>query len=108
MSSIIVKLYLLLGGIGEMLIEMDFESKKWIESKGDQVTIKTLDINACCAPGIQELVAVPGKPKKLEDYHYFTFDHVAFYIHKSIYRKEKLILTLSGLPFLKSLSVKLQ
>lgn len=91
-----------------MIIEMDDESKKWIASKGDQVTIKTLNVKACCAPGVQELVALPGKPKTLNHYYQITSDQVSFYIHKNVQKKRKLILTLSGIPFLKSLSVKLQ
>lgn len=91
-----------------MIIEMDVESKKWIASKGNQVTIKILDVKACCAPGVQELIALPGKPKALDQFHQITSDQTEFYIHKSIGRKEKLIIALSGLSFLKSLSVKLQ
>ena len=90
-----------------MIIEMDVESKNWIASKGNQVTIKTLDVKACCAPGVQELVALPGKPKNLNHYYQITSNHVLFYIHKNVHKKEKLTLRLSGLPFLKSLSVKL-
>ncbi|OCA82569.1 CC/Se motif family (seleno)protein [Bacillus sp. FJAT-27986] len=91
-----------------MIIEMDEESKKWIVSKGDQVTIKNLDVKACCAPGVQELIALPGKPKTLNHYSQITSDQVSFYIHKNVRKKGKVILTLSGIPFLKSLSVKLQ
>lgn len=91
-----------------MIIEMDDESKKWIASKGDQVTIKTLDVKACCGPGVLELVALPGKPKTLNHYSQITSDQVSFYIHKNVRKKGKVILTLSGIPFLKSLSVKLQ
>ena len=91
-----------------MMIEMDAESKSWIQSKGNQVTIKLLVVKSCCAPGVQELIALPGKPKNLHYYHQITSDQISFYIHKNVSKEKKLILTLSRLPFLKSLSVKLQ
>ena len=91
-----------------MIIEMDAESKKWIASKGNQLTIKILDVKACCAPGVQELIALPGKPKAVDQFHQITSDQIEFYIHKFVGGKGKLMITLSGPPFLKSLSVKLQ
>ena len=90
-----------------MIIEMDNESKQWIASKGNQVTIKILDVKACCAPGVQELVALPGKPKTLNQYQQLISNQTEFYIHKNVRSKDKLVITLSGLPFLKSLSVKI-
>ena len=91
-----------------MIIELDNESKKWIASKGNQVTIKILDVKACCAPGVQELVALPGKPKTLDQYQQLISNQTEFYIHRNVRLKDKLVITLSGLPFLKSLSVKIQ
>ena len=91
-----------------MIIEMDNESKQWIASKGNQVTIKILDVKACCAPGVQELIALPGKPKTLDQYQQFICNQTEFYIHKKVRIKNNLVITLSGLPFLKSLSVKIQ
>ena len=91
-----------------MIIEMDNESKHWIASKGNQVTIKILDVKACCAPGVQELVALPGKPKTLDQYQQLISNQTEFYIHRNVRLKDKLVITLSGLPFLKSLSVKIQ
>ena len=91
-----------------MIIEMDNESKQWIESKGNQVTIKILDVKACCAPGVQEIVALPGKPKTLDQYQQFISNQTELYIHKNVRLKDKLVITLSGLPFLKTLSVKIQ
>ena len=106
MSSYIVKVYTLKGA-EKMIVEMDLEAKKWIKSKGSQVTVKILDIKTCCAPGVQELVALPGKPKTPVHYQQFTSENIIFFIHKSVGREGKLLLTLSGPPFLKSLSVKL-
>ena len=90
-----------------MIIDIDNESKKWIASKGNQVTIKILDVKACCAPGVQELVALPGKPKTLDQYHQLISNQTELYIHKNVRLKDKLVITLSGLPYLKTLSVKI-
>jgi hypothetical protein len=91
-----------------MNVELDAESKKWIESKGKQLTVKTIEVKACCAPGVQELVAVPGKPKTLNRYNEFIVDNLSIYVQKNLRGKEKLTLKLSGFSFLKSISVKLQ
>ncbi|KAB2336334.1 Fe-S oxidoreductase [Cytobacillus depressus] len=90
-----------------MIIEIDAESKKWIEAKGKQLTVKTLDVKGCCAPGVQEVVAVPGKPQNLHQYKEYVVDNLAIYVQKQIVAKEKLALKLSGFSFLKSISVKL-
>lgn len=91
-----------------MIIEMDNASKQWIASKGNQVTIKILDVKACCAPGVQELIALPGKPKTLNQYQQLISNQTEFYIHKNVRSNDKLVITLSGLPLLKSLSVRIQ
>ena len=92
----------------DMYVELDDEAKKWIESKGELLTVKTIEVKACCAPGVQELLAVPGKPKDLERYHEFKVDNLYIYVQKQIRAKQKLILKLSGFSFLKSISAKLQ
>jgi hypothetical protein len=91
-----------------MNVELDTESKQWIKSKGNQLTVKTLEVKACCAPGIQELVAVPGKPKTLNQFNEVIIDNLSTYVQKSIRGKEKLILKLTGFGFFKSISAKLQ
>lgn len=91
-----------------MKIEIDEKSKEWIEAKGNQLTVKNLEVKACCAPGVQDLVAVPGKPKSLSHYHEYALDNLSIYVQKTITGKEKLTLTLSGFSFLKSISAKLQ
>jgi hypothetical protein len=90
-----------------MNIELDEDSKQWIQSKGSQLTVKTLEVKACCAPGVQELVAVPGKPKTVNQFNEVTVENLSIYVQKSIRGKEKLILKLSGFGFFKSISAKL-
>ena len=91
-----------------MHVELDDAAKKWIESKGELLTVKTIEVKACCAPGVQELLAVPGKPKDLERYQEFKVENLSIYVQKQIRAKEKLTLKLSGFSFLKSISAKLQ
>lgn len=91
-----------------MHVELDAAAKKWIESKGELLTVRTIEVKACCAPGVQELLAVPGKPKDLERYQEFKVENLSIYVQKQIRAKEKLTLKLSGFSFLKSISAKLQ
>ena len=91
-----------------MNVELDDAAKKWIESKGEQLTVKTIEVKACCAAGVQELLAVPGKPKDLERCYEYKVENLSIYVQKHIRGKEKLALKLSGFSFLKSISAKLQ
>lgn len=89
-----------------MNVQLDSESKKWIESKGSQLTVKVMDVKACCAPDVQEVVAVPGKPKTLDRFKEFKVDNISIFVQKTICGKEQLSLKLSGISFLKSISAK--
>ncbi|MFO1441952.1 Fe-S oxidoreductase [Bacillus sp. Bva_UNVM-123] len=91
-----------------MQVEMDSASKMWIESKGRQLTVKILEVSSCCAPSVQEVVAVPGRPKTLHQFNELMIDNLSIYIQKTLYEHKKLSLTLSGFSFLKSISAKLQ
>lgn len=91
-----------------MYVEIDDESKKWIEAKGNQLTVKILETKTCCAPGVQEVVAVPGKPKTIDQFAELNVENLSIYIQKILCNKEKLTIKLSGISFLKSLSAKLQ
>lgn len=91
-----------------MLIDMDDKSKEWLESKGNVLTVKVIDVKACCAPGVQEVVAIPGKPKPQEGYHEFKIDHLSIYVQKMICQRNQLTLKLSGFSFLKSISAKVK
>lgn len=91
-----------------MNVEFDQTAKQWIQGKGGQLTVKTLNVRACCAPGVQEVVAVPGKPGQLEPYNELKVNGISLYMEKNLCAKEKLVLKLSGVGFLKSISAKLQ
>lgn len=91
-----------------MVIEIDNESKKWIQAKGNQLTVKVLVVDACCAPEVQGIVAIPGKPNNMRYFNEFQVEDQTIYVQKTITVKEKLILKLSGFSFLKSISAKLQ
>ncbi len=91
-----------------MEIEIDGEAKKWIGAKGAQLTVKRLGVDACCAPNVEEVVAVPGKPKSVDFYNPIKVDNLTIYVQKNLCRKERLILKLSGISFLKTISAKFQ
>jgi len=87
-----------------MYIQLDPEAKSWIEAKGANLTIKTLVVNSCCAPGIQELVAIPGKPKTINHFNQFNAEGISIFIHKNISQTEKLTIKVSGFGPFKSIS----
>jgi hypothetical protein len=87
-----------------MYIDIDTEARNWIESKGRELTIKTLDVNVCCAPNMNEIVAIPGKPKTVDQYNQIEADGLMIYVQKSLFNKSSLKLKLSGISFLKSIS----
>ncbi|MFJ8235839.1 CC/Se motif family (seleno)protein [Ureibacillus sp. NPDC094379] len=89
-----------------MKFEIDEDAKKWIESKGGQLIVKIVEVNVCCAPGVQELLTLVGKPKDIGIYHEFKVGSLLIYVQKHITMKEKLILKLSGFGFFKTISVK--
>lgn len=89
-----------------MNVELDDKAKNWIESKGKHLTVKTVEVKGCCAPGLQELLAVPRKPKALDRYDEFKIDNLSIYIQKNIKTKGKIILKLSGFGFFRSITAK--
>ena len=71
-----------------MYVEIDNESKKWIKAKGNQLTVKILETKTCCAPGVQEVVAVPGKPKTTDQFTELkVIIYPSMYIKLSVTRK---------------------
>lgn len=91
-----------------MVIDIDRDAIKWIQAKGSQLTVKLLDIQECCAPGVQEVVAVPGKPKALQQFNEYHVDNLVIYVQKIMCQKDRLTLRMSGILFLKSISAKME
>ncbi|WP_269411217.1 CC/Se motif family (seleno)protein [Lentibacillus daqui] len=91
-----------------MEVKLNDASRQWIASKGGHLTIKTLEVKTCCAPNVQEVLAVPGKPKNTGYFHKVRMDNINIYIHKSINPEKTLTLSLSGFGFLKSIATRLQ
>lgn len=89
-----------------MHIELDANAKKWIQSKGKPVSVKMIQVNACCAPPVQELMTHLGKPKDLHNYEEFNIDNLAIFVEKHLLRNEKLIMKLSGVGIFKMISAK--
>ena len=91
-----------------MIIDLDQEAKKWIQSKGSQLTVKILDVKLCCSPGVQEVVAVPGKPQMMQQYHEMQVDDLTIYVQRLLCGDKKLTLKMSGALFLKSIAAKME
>ncbi len=90
----------------ELHIELNEEVKNWIRSKGNQITVKTIEVNSCCAPGVQELFTHQGKPKDLQNYEEFKDEDLSIFIQRGLTSKQKLTLKLSGISIFKTISAK--
>jgi hypothetical protein len=88
-------------------IELNEDVKDWIRSKGNVVTVKTIQVYSCCAPGVQELFTHLGKPKDMQNYNEFKDGNLSIFIQKHLTSKQKLSFQLSGFSFLKTISAKL-
>ncbi|MFB5284100.1 CC/Se motif family (seleno)protein [Peribacillus sp. Hz7] len=90
-----------------MIFKMDDRAKSWIESKGKHLTVNSVEVKGCCAVGIQDLLAIPKKPKDLNRYNEFKIDNLSIYIQKNIKVPDKISLKISGVGFFKGISAKL-
>lgn len=90
----------------ELQIELKEDVKNWLQSKGNQVTVKTIEVNSCCAPGVQELFTHQGKPKNLQNYEEFKNEDLSIFVQKHLTSKQKLSLKLSGISIFKTISAK--
>ncbi|PLR82179.1 Fe-S oxidoreductase [Bacillus canaveralius] len=89
-----------------MHIELDDKAKVWIESKGKHLTVKTVEVKGCCVGGVQELLAIPKKPKDINKYNEFRVDNLSIFIQKNINIKDRIQLKISGFGFLTSITAK--
>ena len=90
-----------------MQIELDTNTKKWMQSKGKPVSVKTISVNACCAPPVQELMTHLGKPKDVHNYYEIKIDNLSVYVEKNLSNNEKMTLKLTGIGIFKMISAKL-
>ncbi|MCG7344201.1 Fe-S oxidoreductase [Sporosarcina sp. ACRSL] len=89
-----------------MHIELDANAKSWLQSKGEQVSIKTIQVNACCAPPIQDLMTRLGKQKDLHNYVEIKVDNLSIYVEKHLSLNEKITLKLTGFGIFKTITAK--
>ena len=89
-----------------MQIQIDDNTKNYIQSKGKPISVKTLQVSSCCAPPIQELMTYFGKPKDVHNYKELKLDNVSIFIEKHLSSNEKMTLKLSGIGIFKSISAK--
>lgn len=91
-----------------MHVELDVKVKKWLQSKGDHVhvTVKTIQVNACCAPPIQDLITHLGNPKDLQNYVEIKVDNLSIFVEKHLSLNEKMTLKLTGMGIFKTITAK--
>ena len=90
-----------------MHIQLDANTKRWIQSKGKPVTVKVNQIRSCCAPAIQDLMTQLGKPKDLHNYTEVEIDDLTIFVDKHIFLNEKITLKLMGIGIFKTVTAKL-
>lgn len=90
-----------------MHIQLDENTKSWIQSKGKPVSVKTMQINSCCAPPIQDLLTYLGKPKDLHNYTEVEIDDLSIFVEKHLLLNEKMTLKLMGIGIFKTITAKL-
>ena len=81
--------------------------KEWLQSKGEHVTVKTIQVNACCAPPIQDLITHLRKPKDLHNYIEIKVDDLSIYVEKYLSLNEKMTLKLTGMGIFKTITAKI-
>lgn len=91
----------------DVIFELDDKAKNWIESKGKHLTVNGMEVRGCCGVGVQDLLAVPKKPKDSNRYNQFRVDNLSIYIQKNIKIQNKISLKVSGFGFFKGISAKL-
>lgn len=94
--------------VGGLHIQFNEDVRNWIQSKGNQITVKTIEVNSCCAPGVQELFAYAGKPKDLHNFEEFKNGDITIFIQRSLTSNQTLSLSLTGIRFLRTISAKVQ
>lgn len=89
-----------------MQIQIDENTKNYIQSKGKPILVKTLQVSSCCAPPIQELMTYFSKPKDVHNYKELKLDNISIYIEKHLSLNEKMTLKLSGIGIFKTITAK--
>lgn len=89
-----------------MHVELDEIVKRWLKSKGGNVIVKTIRVNACCAPPIQDLITHIGKPKDLHKYVEIKVDNLSIFVEKHLSLNEKMTLKLTGMGIFKTITAK--
>ena len=90
-----------------MHVEVDANAKEWLQSKGEQVTVKTIQVNSCCAPPIQDVMTHLRKPKDLHNYREIKVDSLSIFVEKHLLLNEKMTLKLTGMGIFKTITAKI-
>lgn len=91
-----------------MEIQINQESKKWLQRKGKPLIIKSLQVGGCCAPPVHEFMTRFGTPKDIKSYKEFKIDNLSIFVEKSLLTFNTLEIKLSGMGVFKTISVKIK
>ena len=88
-------------------ININVDTKAFIEKKGKVLTVEMIKAAGCCGGGPIELTTKFEKPEMVERFHEVKIDEITIYVEKAIKAKDDtLTLKLSGLGFLKYVSAE--
>lgn len=90
-----------------MTIQMSDELKDWLRAKQKPVCIQLLEVNGCCGPSVQELMANTRTPKDMHNYSHIELDGISIFIRKPLSANDAILLKHTGFGMFKILSAKL-
>lgn len=90
-----------------MNIQLDEQTKNWLQAKNKPLVVKLLLVNSCCAPSVEEVTTQLGKPKDAQRYDEIEQDGVTIYVEKPITAYQNMTLKLKGIGLFKMVSVRL-
>lgn len=90
-----------------MAITIHDALKASLQAKGKAVCIQLLEVNGCCGPSVQELMAHTRTPKDVHNYSAHIIDGITVFLRKPLSANDDIVLKQSGFGPFKVLSAKL-
>lgn len=87
-----------------MTINIDKDTKEWLQAKGKPICIQLLEVNGCCGPSVQELMTQTRTPKDMHNYSQCDVDGITFFLKKPLSPNDAIRLKRSGFGLFKLLS----
>lgn len=90
-----------------MTINIDKDTKEWLQAKGKPICIQLLEVNGCCGPSVQELMTQTRTPKDIHNYSQCDVDGITFFLKKPLSPNDAIRVKRSGFSVFKLLSATL-